>query len=42
MSFALPREALAELAREMPERSKQVVALGALVGVSSPPSVETN
>ncbi|KFY54100.1 hypothetical protein V497_07982 [Pseudogymnoascus sp. VKM F-4516 (FW-969)] len=30
--FALPREALAELARKMPERSKQVVALGALVG----------
>jgi hypothetical protein len=36
--FALPREALAELAREMPERSKQIVALGALVGVSLPPS----
>ncbi|OBT94363.1 hypothetical protein VE01_07696 [Pseudogymnoascus verrucosus] len=31
-TFALPREALGRLAKEMPERSKQVAALGALVG----------
>ncbi|KFY45793.1 hypothetical protein V494_00754 [Pseudogymnoascus sp. VKM F-4513 (FW-928)] len=31
-TFALPREALGGLAREMPERSKQIAALGALVG----------
>ncbi len=37
-TFALPREALGRVVKEMPERSKQVAALGALVGVSSPPS----
>ncbi|ELR10173.1 hypothetical protein VC83_00700 [Pseudogymnoascus destructans] len=31
-TFALPREALGRLAEEMPERSKQIAALGALVG----------
>lgn len=36
-AFALPREALGGLAKEMPERARQVAALGALVGVSSPP-----
>lgn len=36
-TFALPREALGRLAKEMPERSKQISALGALVGVSPSP-----
>ncbi|OBT80207.1 hypothetical protein VF21_00567 [Pseudogymnoascus sp. 05NY08] len=31
-TFALPREALGRVVKEMPERSKQVAALGALVG----------
>lgn len=35
--FALPREALGGVVKEMPERARQVAALGALVGVSSLP-----
>lgn len=32
--FGVPREALGRLVKELPERSRQVAALGALVGVS--------